>query len=224
MKILIVEDEEKLAKSIKRGLKSKGFTADYVLNGEDALRRLLMNSEDYDLVILDLMLPGKNGGEVCKELREKNINLPILVLTARGETSDKVELLNNGADDYLVKPFSFEELFARVNALLRRPDKTLAPVLKIHDITLDPGKYEVYKKDKKIDMTPKEFALLEYLMRNPNRVLTREQILSHLWGFDFDGFSNVVDVHIKNLRKKINDSNRKNILETVRGVGYKIKE
>ncbi|MDX1608481.1 MAG: response regulator transcription factor, partial [Candidatus Spechtbacterales bacterium] len=207
-----------------RGLKSQGFTADYVLNGEDALRRLLMNSDDYDLVILDLMLPEKNGDEVCKELREKNINLPILVLTARGETSDKVELLNSGADDYLVKPFSFDELFARVNALLRRPEKSLAPVLKVHDITLDPGKYEVYKKDKKIDMTPKEFALLEYLMRNPNRVLTREQILSHLWGFDFDGFSNVVDVHIKNLRKKINDSNRKNILETVRGVGYKIKE
>ncbi|MBX4211104.1 response regulator transcription factor [Candidatus Parcubacteria bacterium] len=223
MRILIVEDEEKLAKSLKKGLEKEGYAADYITDGEVAQRRIEICHKDYDLVILDWMLPKKDGVEICKAVRAEHITIPILMLTARVDTNDKVTALDIGADDYLVKPFSLEELLARVRALLRRPAQALPTELKIQDLTLNTGTRKVTRNSKEIKLTVKEFALLEYLMRHPNQVINRNQILDHLWGFDFDSFSNVVDVHIKNLRKKINNSRRK-ILETIRGIGYRIKD
>ena len=223
MKILIVEDEERLAKSLKIALEREGFAADYVTNGELGLSRIEICHKDYDLVLLDLMLPKKDGIEVCKEVRAKGIKIPILVLTARFDTNNKVTTLNMGADDYLVKPFSFEELLARIRALLRRPPQTISTELKVQDLTLNNVTRKVVCNNKEIKLTVKEFAMLEYLMRHPNQVINRSQILDHLWGYDFDSFSNVVDVHIKNLRKKINN-NRRKILETIRGIGYRIRD
>jgi DNA-binding response OmpR family regulator len=222
MRILIVEDEERLAKSLKMGLEKEGYAADYVTDGEAAERRITLCYKDYDLIIMDWMLPKKDGIEVCKAVRAQGIKTPILMLTARFDTTDKVNALDMGADDYLVKPFSLEELIARIRALLRRPQVALPTILKIQDIELDLSTRRVTVNSKEIKLTVKEFALLEYMMRNPNQVINRNQILDHLWGFDFDSFSNVVDVHMKNLRKKLN--NRKNkVLETVRGIGYKMR-
>ncbi|MDO8495246.1 MAG: two-component system response regulator RppA [bacterium] len=223
MKILIVEDEEKLAKSIKKGLEKEGHAADYVLDGESAQTRIELHHEDYDLVILDLMLPKRDGLVVCQNIREKNLTIPILVLTAKGDVNDKIEVLDKGADDYLVKPFSFEELMARIRALMRRPTEALPIELKLKTLTLNTSTRKVYRNGKEINLTLKEFNLLEYLMRHPNQVLTREQILSNLWDFDFDSFSNIIDVHIKNLRKKIDTGNGQKLLETIYGVGYRIK-
>jgi len=223
MRILIVEDEERLAKSLKKALEKEGFAADYVTNGETGLNRIEICHKDYDLVILDLMLPKKDGLEVCKEVRAKGIKIPILMLTARFDTNNKVTALNVGADDYLVKPFSFEELTARIRALLRRPPQSVQTELKVQDLVLNNATHKVVSNNKEIKLTVKEFALLEYLMRHPNQVINRNQILDHLWGYDFDSFSNVVDVHIKNLRKKINN-NRRKILETIRGIGYRIRD
>ncbi len=223
MRILIVEDEEKLAISLKKGLEKEGYAVDYVLDGESGQRRIETSHKDYDLVVLDLMLPKKNGFEVCKEVRDLGIVIPIIILTARDAIEDKVLALNSGADDYLVKPFAFEELIARIRALMRRPEQTLPAELKVRDLSLDTVTRKVYRKNQEISLTLKEFGLLEYLMRHPNQVLTREQILDHLWDFAFDSFSNVVDVHIKNLRKKIDGENNEKILETIRGVGYRIK-
>lgn len=224
MRILVVEDEEKLAQSLKKGLEKEGFAVDVLYDGESAQRRIEMNYMDYDLIILDLMLPKKDGFEVCRNIRDLNIVTPVLVLTARDATDDKVRALDEGADDYLVKPFSFAELLARVRALLRRPDQILPAELQLKDLRLNTVTRKVYRKEKEIPLTLKEFGLLEYLMRHPNQVLTREQILDHLWDFAFDSFSNVVDVHVKNLRKKIDDNSYDKLLETIRGVGYRIKE
>ena len=223
MRILIVEDEEKLATDLKKSLEKEGFAVDYVLDGEAGQRRIETSHKDYDLVVLDLMLPKKNGFEVCKEVRTINIVLPIIILTARDAIEDKVLALDSGADDYLVKPFAFEELLARIRALLRRPEQTLPEELKIKDLSLNTVTRKVFRKDRELPLTLKEFGLLEYLMRHPDQVLTREQILDHLWDFAFDSFSNVVDVHIKNLRKKIDGESNEKILETIRGVGYRIK-
>ncbi len=223
MRILIVEDEEKLALSLKKGLEKEGFAVDYIMDGEAGERRIVISHKDYDLIILDLMLPGKDGFQICKAVREQQINIPILVLTARDATDDKVAALDAGADDYLVKPFSFEELMARVRALLRRPEQALPNELVVRDLKLDTTTRKVTRKGKEINLTLKEFNLLEYLMRNADQVLTREQILDHLWDFAFDSFSNVVDVHIKNLRKKIDGTHHEKLLETIRGVGYRIK-
>lgn len=222
MRILIVEDEERLAKSLKMGLEKEGYAADYVTDGEAAERRITLCHKDYDLIIMDWMLPKKDGIEVCKAVRAQGIKTPILMLTARFDTTDKVNALDMGADDYLVKPFSLEELVARIRALLRRPQVALPTILKIQDIELDLSTRRVTVNGKEIKLTVKEFALLEYMMRNPNQVINRNQILDHLWGFDFDSFSNVVDVHMKNLRKKLNNRRNK-VLETVRGIGYKIR-
>jgi len=223
MKILIVEDEERLAKALKEGLEKEGFAADFVLDGETGQRRIELYHNDYDLVILDLMLPQKNGLTVLKNIRKQNIFIPILVLTAKDTTDDIVAGLDEGADDYLVKPFTFKEFFARIRALLRRPKKSLPVELKVGGLILNTATKKVFRNGKEIQLTLKEFSLLEYLMRHPNQAMSREQILFNLWGFDFDSFSNVVDVHIKNLRKKINRGNQEKLLETVRGVGYRIK-
>ena len=223
MKILIVEDNEKLAKGLKEGLEKEGFTADFVLDGETGQRRIELYHKDCDLVILDLMLPKKDGLTILKNIRKQNINIPVLVLTAKDTTADIVFGLDGGADDYLTKPFSFTEFFARIRALLRRPKKSLPIELKVGDLTLNTATRKVFRKGKEIPLTLKEFGLLEYLMRHPNQVISREQILFNLWGFDFTSFSNVVDVHIKNLRKKIDCGHQEKLLETVRGIGYRIK-
>lgn len=223
MKILIVEDNEKLATMLKKGFESKGYAADFVTDGEAGQSRIELCHEDYDMVVLDLMMPKKNGLEVCKNIRDKKIDIPILILTARDSTDDKISALDSGADDYLVKPFSFKELLARIRAILRRPNNTLPTELKVNSITLNPTTRKVLFREKEIKLTLKEFGLLEYLMRHPNQVLNREQILDNLWDFGFDSFSNVVDVHMKNLRKKLKNEMEEDFLETIRGVGYRIK-
>jgi DNA-binding response OmpR family regulator len=209
MRILVVEDDARLAETLKRGLEMKGFTVDIVTEGEKARTRILLYKDAYDVIVLDRMLPGSDGGEICRDVREEGILTPIIMLTARDEDSSKVELLNAGADDYLTKPFSFDELVARISALLRRPTSTLPSVLKVRDIEFDLGKRVATKAGKPLLLTLKEFSLLEYFMRQPNEALPRERILDHAWGFDFLGFSNVLDVHIKNLRKKIDDTDNR---------------
>ncbi|HUO50035.1 MAG TPA: response regulator transcription factor [Candidatus Paceibacterota bacterium] len=223
MKILLVEDEQKLAQALVKGLAHEGYTVDTVADGKKALTRVQLHRSDYDLIILDLMLPSMDGYEICKEIRGSNITIPILILTARAETDTKVELLLAGADDYLVKPFSFAELSARIRALLRRPNEKLPEVLKVGDIELNPGERKVTRAGKEIPLTLKEFGLLEYFMRHPNQVVNREDLLSHLWDFNYVGFSNVVDVHVKNLRRKL-EGEGTGVLETVRGIGYRLAE
>ncbi len=223
MKILLVEDEQKLATALVRGLGLEGYTVDHIADGKKALTRISLHRSDYDLVILDLMLPSLDGYEICKQMREMNITVPILILTARNETDTKVQLLQSGADDYLVKPFSFAELTARCRALLRRPNEKLPETLKIADIELNPGERRVKRSGRDVPLTLKEFGLLEYFMRHPNQVVNREDLLNHLWDFNYVGFSNVVDVHVKNLRRKL-DANGESILETVRGIGYRLAE
>ncbi|MBI4093706.1 response regulator transcription factor [Candidatus Kaiserbacteria bacterium] len=223
MKILLIEDEQKLADALKRGLELQGYTVDIVSDGKKALTRASLHRSDYDLVILDLMLPSMDGYEICKEMRERNITVPILVLTARAETDTKVKLLLSGADDYLVKPFSFAELSARLRALMRRPSESLPEVLKTDDIDLDPATRKVTREGREIPLTLKEFGLLEYFMRHPNQVVNREDLLNHLWDFNYVGFSNVVDVHVKNLRRKLDGKDPEGVLETVRGIGYRLR-
>ncbi len=222
MKILIVEDEEKLATALAKGLVHEGYAVDIVGDGKKALTRISLHRNDYDLIILDLMLPSMDGHEICKQVRAWNITIPILVLTARAETDTKVELLLSGADDYLVKPFSFAELTARVRALMRRPTESLPETLKVGDLELNTSERRVVRSGEEIPLTLKEFGLLEYFMRHPNQVVNREDLLSHLWDFNYAGFSNVVDVHVKNLRRKIGEGNTGAVLETVRGIGYRM--
>ena len=224
MRILLVEDEEKLAKALVHGLGKKGYAVDFITNGEKAMRRIALNHIDYDLVILDLMLPGLDGLSICEEMRATSITVPVLILTARDETDMKVKLLLSGADDYLVKPFSFDELCARINALLRRPADALPVKLSIRSITIDPAKHTVTKNGKSIPLTLKEFVLLEHFMRNPDTVIDRETLLAHLWDFNYSSFSNVIDVHVKNLRKKLDLGKDESLLETVRGVGYRFTQ
>lgn len=223
MRILIVEDEEKLAEATKKGLELKGFTVDHIAEGEKARTRMMLYRDEYDLVLLDLMLPGVDGATICRDVREAGVTTPIIVLTARDETDMKVDLLNVGADDYLAKPFSFEELVARMNAVLRRPEAALPSILTIRDITLDPAKHTVTKNGKEVALTLKEFSLLEFFMRHPSEAVKRETVLDHVWSFDFPAFSNVLDVHMKNLRKKLDDYGEADpLFETIRGIGYRL--
>jgi DNA-binding response OmpR family regulator len=221
MKILLVEDNQKLAGNIKQGLIQENFSVEVIEDGLDAENNILMNRNNYDLIILDLMLPGKSGLAVCGDIRKKGIKIPILILTALDQVEDKVLGLNSGADDYLQKPFAFEELLARINALLRRPKELQNDILVCGDIQLDKlGKVAKFK-NKIISLTLKEFMLLEYLISNANNVITRDTLYSHVWDDADTTFSNTVDVHIKNLRKKIHDDGK--IIQTVRGVGYKVE-
>lgn len=222
MRILIVEDEPKLAQVMASGLATQGFVSDIIDDGEKALTRISLHHDDYDLVILDLMLPSLDGYAICREARKRNIVLPILVLTARAETETKVELLLAGADDYLVKPFAFDELLARIHALLRRPPVSLPEVLQAGSIELDTTRRLASKDGRELTLTLKEFGLLEYFLRHPNEVVNREDLLAHLWDFNYESFSNVIDVHVKNLRRKLGDEDRPSILETVRGIGYRL--
>lgn len=223
MRILIVEDDEKMAQSLKRSLEMEGYAVDWINDGVKAEQRITLYQNEYDLVVLDLMLPSVSGLDICRSIRGKNISVPILILTARDIVEDKVALLESGADDYLVKPFSLEELMARIKALLRRPTEAIPIVVKIGNLELDTKTRRVHLGKRQLELTAKEYALLEYLMRHPDQVLDREQISEHLWGFEFDSFSNVVDVHVKNLRKKLNGKRKADVIETVRGMGYRLR-
>ena len=222
MRILVVEDNKKLADSLTRGLRQEGYAADYLIKGEEGEKRILANQHDYDLVVLDINLPGKNGLEVCRSLREKEIMTPIIMLTSRDTVQDKVVGLDSGADDYLVKPFSFEELLSRVRALSRRPRTALPPDLQVGDLILKPATQEVFQDGKKLDLTLKEFRLLEFFMSKHGEVINRQHIIDHLWDFQFNPLSRVMDVHINNLRNKLK-SKHGTTLETIRGIGYRLR-
>ncbi len=221
MRILLVEDEKKVASFIKKGLAEEGYAVDLASDGETGLGMGLDGV--HDLIILDINLPGKDGLTVLRELRKKKVSTPVLLLTVRTAIEDKVIGLDTGADDYLTKPFAFQELLARVRALLRRQTDTEAPLLKIADLTLDPGRRLVFRGEEKIELTTKEFALLDYFMRNPDRVLTRTMIADHVWDYDFDPMTNVIDVYVNYLRKKIETGREPKLIHTVRGVGYVLK-
>ena len=221
MKILVVEDNQKISASIKKGLEQEGFAVDCLFEGLSAEKRILMNFGEYDAVILDLMLPGKGGVEICKSWREANITIPVLMLTARDSINDKVSGLDAGADDYLVKPYAFEELVARVRALLRRPQGMPQAMLRVGDIALDTNARSVKQGGREVLLTLKEFMVLEYLMRNLGKVISRDTLYDHAWDFSDSSFSNTVDVHIKNLRKKLHDKGT--IIKTIRGIGYKME-
>lgn len=223
MHILIVEDEQRLATLLRRVLSEERHTVDLAYDGPSGLN--LAASDTYDLVILDLMLPGMDGLQICKTLRGASIQVPVLMLTARGAVEDRVAGLNVGADDYLVKPFAMEELLARVAALLRRRGQGFdaATQLQVRDLTLDLLRHEARRDGRVIELTAKEFALLEFLMRHPGQVLTRTQIIDHVWRYDLDALSNVVDIYIHYLRDKIDRGAAHPIIKTVRGVGYRIE-
>ena len=221
MRILLVEDEKKVASFIKKGLAEEGYAVDLASDGETGLEMGLDGV--HDLIILDINLPGKDGLSVLRELRKKKVSTPVLLLTVRTAIEDKVIGLDTGADDYLTKPFAFQELLARARALLRRQTDAEAPLLKIADLTLDPGRRLVFRGEEKIELTTKEFALLDYFMRNPDRVLTRTMIADHVWDYDFDPMTNVIDVYVNYLRKKIESGREPKLIHTVRGVGYVMK-
>jgi len=222
MHILVVEDERKVASFIKRGLEAAHYSVDVEYDGEAGLKRLL--EDEYDLVILDVMLPRRDGLSLMKEIRQQRVNVPILLLTARVTVADKVMGLDLGADDYLTKPFAFEELLARVRALLRRGASARPAILSIADLTLDPVTREVRRGDKRIDLTAKEYALLEFLLRRRDQVLSRAVIAQHVWGVNYDTFTNVIDVYVNYLRRKIDSGFEPKLIHSVRGVGYVLKE
>ena len=223
MRILVVEDEHKIANSIKKGLEQESFAVDVAYDGSDGFD--LATSEEYDVIILDLMLPGLDGLTICKKLRrEENIHTPILILTAKGEVEDKVKGLNSGADDYLPKPFAFSELLARIRALARRPKQVLESSLRVEDLTLNTLTYQVNRSGKNIELSKKEYALLEYLMRHNGKVLSKDQIINNVWDYDSDVLPNTVEVYIGYLRSKIDKpfKNNKSLIHTVRGFGYRL--
>ncbi|MBI4225558.1 response regulator transcription factor [Candidatus Roizmanbacteria bacterium] len=222
MRILIIEDEYRLSNVVKKGLVEEGFAVDQAFDGEEGI--YLAESESYDLIILDLMLPKVDGLKVCRELRNKKLKMPILILTAKSKIEDKVKGLESGADDYLVKPFAFAELKARIQALIRRSHNEADPILKLDDLELDPAKHIVKRSKKIIPLTPKEFAILEYLLRHKNTIVTRTQVTEHVWDYNFDALSNVVDVFITTLRRKINTGFKNKLIQTIHGVGYKMTE
>ena len=220
MRILVVEDNRRLNTTLKTSLEEDGYAVDVAYDGDEGEDFAL--AAPYDLILLDVMLPKKDGFSLCRDLRQQGIHAPILMLTARDAVDDRVDGLDSGADDYLVKPFSMNELRARLRALLRRnkPEKTA--LLQVGDLSLDPANHQVQRGNTPIDLTPREFAILEYMMRSPNRILTREMIETHVWNFDFISGSNVVDVYIRRLRRKIDNLYEFKLLETVRGVGYRL--
>ncbi|MBN1162923.1 response regulator transcription factor [Patescibacteria group bacterium] len=224
MRILIIEDEHKIANSIKQGLEQEGFAVDIAYNGLDGYD--LASAEDYDLIILDLMLPGINGMDICTNLRKRENHIPIIMLTAKNETEDKVLGLNTGADDYLSKPFSFTELLARIRALLRRPNTLIPNKLECGDLKMNSQDFSVSRDGKEIILSRKEFSLLEYLLRNKNIILSKEKIIDHVWNYDSDILPNTVEVYIGYLRNKIDKPFRSKakLIKTVRGFGYKIED
>jgi heavy metal response regulator len=222
MHILVVEDEKKVASFIKRGLEAANYSVDVEHDGKAGLNRILEGG--FDLVILDVMLPTLDGFSIMKQIRQERLTVPILLLTARVTVADRVSGLDQGADDYLTKPFAFEELLARVRALLRRGGPPAPSVLAIADLRLDPATREVSRGDRRIELSPKEFALLEFLLRRQEQILSRAVIAQHVWGVDYDTFTNVIDVYVNYLRKKIDDDFEVKLIHTVRGVGYVLKK
>jgi two-component system copper resistance phosphate regulon response regulator CusR len=220
MRILLVEDEEKVSGFVARGLMAERFAVDVTADGQAGLE--LATTYSYDLVILDLMLPKMDGTQVLRRLRSQNVNVPILILTARDAVSDKVGNFDDGADDYLTKPFAFAELLARVKALLRRGPVSRSSVVRVGDLELDRLSQQVKRAGKRIDLTSKEYSLLEYLMSNAGRVLSRTMIIEHVWDQSFDGITNIVDVYVRHLRSKVDDPFDQKLIHTVRGVGYSI--
>lgn len=220
MRILLVEDNRRVSSAIRLSLVDDGYAVDTAFNGLEGQE--LAEQEPYDAIILDIMLPEKDGLAVCHDLRRKHINIPILMLTARDAIEDRVAGLDSGADDYLVKPFAMAELRARLRALFRRDADDKTGRLQLADLTLDPATHFVERSGQRIDLTAKEYALLEYFLRNPNRLITREMAESHIWSYDFQNTSNVVDVYIRRLRRKMDDPFPVKLLETVRGAGYRL--
>ena len=221
MRILLVEDNRRLSNSIRLSLTDDGYAVDTAYDGEEG--EDLAEMTPYDLVIMDVMLPRRSGFEVTRSLRRKRVKTPILILTARDAVEDRVAGLDSGADDYLVKPFAMEELRARLRALLRRDLDEKSPEIMLGDLVLDPAAHKAWRADQQLELTAKEFALLEYFMRNPNRLITREMAESHIWSYDFQNTSNVVDVYIRRLRRKIDDPFDEKLFETVRGAGYRLR-
>lgn len=221
MRILLIEDNRQLNNSLRLSLVDDGYAVDVAFDGLEG--EALAEVTPYDVIILDIMLPKKNGLDVCKSLRNQRINTPILMLTARDALEDRVAGLDSGADDYLVKPFALEELRARLRALLRRESSNRGSTLEVDSLSLDPATHFVEREGQPVELTSKEYALLEYMMRNPNRLITREMAESHVWSYDYDGASNVVDVYIRRLRRKIDDPYSHKLIETVRGAGYRLR-
>jgi two-component system OmpR family response regulator len=222
MRVLVVEDEEKMAGLIRRGLREEGIAADVAERGEDAL--WMAGSTEFDAIVLDVMLPGIDGFETCRRLRDDGVWAPILMLTARDAVEDRVAGLDHGADDYLVKPFSFAELLARLRAMARRGAAQRPAVLEVGDLRLDPASHRVWRGDTEISLSAKEFALLEVFMRRPGEAISRFTLLEHAWDYEYENRSNVVDVYVRYLRQKIDRPFRVASIETVRGVGYRLRE
>jgi heavy metal response regulator len=222
MRILVVEDEPHIADFVSRGLTESGYSVDVAGDGLEAVA--WPSVADFDVIVLDVMLPGMNGVDVCRTLRRQGVATPILMLTARDAVEDRVLGLDSGADDYLVKPFAFAELLARIRALSRREPALLGTELTVDDLVLETTTRQVTRAGKPVELTAKEFALLEYLMRHPDQVLSRTVIAEHVWNYDFENATNVIDVHVKNLRKKIDHGFDRKLIHTVRGTGYRISD
>jgi heavy metal response regulator len=222
VRILVVEDDRKVAGFIRQGLHEEGHAVEVAKDGHEALD-LVLGDPDYDLLVLDVILPGRDGFAVLKTLRERKVTVPVLMLTARDQVTDKVAGLDLGADDYLAKPFAFEELLARVRALLRRRAGQRVPVLRLDDLAVDPATRRVTRGERRIELTTREYALLEYFLRNVGRILTRSMIAQHVWGLDFDSESNTIDVYVGYLRRKIEGDGERRLVHTVRGAGYVMK-
>jgi len=220
MRVLVVEDERHLAGGIKRGLEAEGFAVDIAVDGLDGLERA--NEGDYDAIVLDIMLPGMNGYKVCSSLREAGNWTPIIMLTAKDGELDEAEALDTGADDFLSKPFSYIVLVARIRALLRRGGRERPPVLEVGDLRLDPAAHRAWRGDVEVSLTPRQFSLLEYLMRKAGEVVSKAEILEHVWDYAFEGDPNIVEVYIRHLRKRIDEPFERNAIQTVRLVGYRL--
>jgi len=220
MRVLLVEDEIKMARAVRRGLEQEGYGVDVFGDGDEALFQA--TEQDYDAIVLDVMLPGRDGFELCRTLREQGRWAPVLMLTARDAVEDRIRGLDVGADDYLVKPFAFGELLARLRALIRRGPQERPTVLQVDDVTLDPAAHRVIRSEREVELSSREFALLEYLMRHPGEVVTRRRILEHVWDYNYDGLSNVVDVYVGYLRKKLERPFGRPFIRTIRGVGYAV--
>ena len=222
MRVLVVEDEVQIADFVSRGLSEQGYAVDVARDGDEALD--WADIAQFDVIVLDVMLPARSGIEVCRTLRGRGVRTPILMLTARDAVEDRVRGLDSGADDYLVKPFAFAELLARIRAITRREPAALDVVLQVGDLVLDTTTRAVSREGIPLELTAKEYSILEFFMRHPNQVLTRTMIAEHVWNYDFDNVTNVIDVHIRNLRRKINDSFPTKLIQTSRGAGYRMSD
>ena len=221
MKVLVIEDEKKIAGFVRKGLEAQGFVVEVSLNGDEGYALAL--SHPYDVLVLDIMLPGRDGLSILRNLRERKMGMPVILLTARSELNERVEGLNLGADDYLTKPFHIEELIARIHAVARRASGASQSILTVSDLTMNLLTREVARDGRPVDLTAREFSLLEHLMRSPGRVLTRVEICERVWDYNFDPGTNLVDVYVQRLRKKVDGDSAKKLIETIRGIGYRIK-